>query len=180
MQAVEFTCQYSDQVRKKHKTWHDGRLKLIQSAKRLMLYSGEDKKLLCSTIMTSERELQRILEPEDFGATEHHIFGRYVVIICERVGEHEEPTERKATEPPVMAKRPLAKVPSRKLLKSPVASHGDHPLALKMNTPFKPPRSTAKANRPSIRQRAVREEQRPAGTKARARIRRVKHLPIML
>lgn len=206
MRTVEFACQYSDQVRKKHKAWHDGKLKLVESAKRLMLYGEDDKKLLSSTIMTSERELQRILDPDEFGATEHHIFGRYMVIICERIGEQEEPTT--ATDPPKMVKRPLpprtvlkstiagrggplalkmppvtaerplVKLPSRTVLKS--TGHGD-PLALKMNRPFKPPRTTTQTNRPSVRpslRRVVKAEPQP--TKARARIRRVKHQPIML
>ncbi|QLQ80750.1 hypothetical protein HG537_0E01030 [Torulaspora globosa] len=178
MQTLEFTCQYSDQVRKKHKSWHDGKLKFVQSAKRFMLYGEDDKKLLSSTIMTSERELHRILDPDDFGTTEHHIFGRYVVIICEKVGEHEEFSETKASDP--LVKRPVVKVLPRTILKPSAPNHGDHPLALKMNRPFKPPRITTQSNRPSIRQRVVRTGPLATVTKARARIRRVKHEPIML
>lgn len=162
MQTVEYTCQYSDQVRKKHKTWHDGKLKVVQPSKRLTLHSLSNKTLLSSTIMTSDRELERILDPGDFGTAEHHIFGRYVVIICEKEGEQE---ETRAAEPPV-----------RRILAKPTSSN-DHPLALRMNKPFKPPRRTLQGNRPSIRQRIVRIDQRQTH---RARIRRVSGEPIML
>lgn len=147
---MEYSCQYSDQVRKKHKTWHDGELKFTKSSKRLALYSVEEKKklLLSSTMITNSRDLERILDPGRFNVEEHRVFGRYVVIV-----------NGTASKPSVEPQR----------------TGGSDPLALSMK-PFKKPRTVA--NRPSLRHRVVKQREEPAD-KGR-RIRRVCHQPIML
>lgn len=73
---AEYQCQYSDQVRKKHKSWHDGVLKYKSG--QLILYIDDGGKL--ATVRKSSRELERILDPNRFGE-ELRLSSRYVVTI---------------------------------------------------------------------------------------------------
>lgn len=86
--VVEFSCQYSEQVRKKQKVWHDGKLKHYQINNRFLLYTENDV-LLSSTFVTSAKELKVYIDEENFGIVEHNIFGRYVVIIEEIISEYD-------------------------------------------------------------------------------------------
>ncbi|CCE92431.1 Mte1p TDEL_0E01880 [Torulaspora delbrueckii] len=123
---MEYSCQYSDQVRKKHKTWHDGSIKFIKSTKRLTLYSLDQRKQsLSSTFMTNSRDLEKVLDPRGFDVEEHRVFGRYVVIISGILRNSESGGHHRTS--------------------------GD-PLALRMK-PFKAPRTVA--NRPLVRHRVV-------------------------
>lgn len=86
--VVEFSCQYSEQVRKKQKVWHDGKLKYYQINNRFLLYT-EDDTLLSSIFVTSAKELNVYIDEENFGVVEHNIFGRYVVVIEEIIAEYD-------------------------------------------------------------------------------------------
>lgn len=86
--VVEFSCQYSDQVRKKQKVWHDGKLRHYQINNRFLLYTTDDV-LLSSVFVTSSKELKIYTDEDNFGIVEHNIFGRFVVIIEEIIGEYD-------------------------------------------------------------------------------------------
>lgn len=86
--VVEFSCQYSDQVRKKQKVWHDGKLKYFQINNKFMLYT-EDNVMLSSSFVTNTKELNSYLNEEGFEITEHKIFGSFVVVINEIIAEYD-------------------------------------------------------------------------------------------
>ncbi|SCV15122.1 uncharacterized protein CGFF_05262 [Nakaseomyces glabratus] len=89
----EYCCQYTDQVRKKHKTWHDGKLKFYTENNRFILYSDPDSTLLSSAFVTNSKELESILDQGSFGSAEHRIFGRYIVILEDLISEqHNDPS----------------------------------------------------------------------------------------
>lgn len=70
----EYDCQYSgDQIRKKHKIWHDGKLKLRDDGK-IALYGEDGSKL------SIKREISKWLNPENFNQ-EFQFCSRFVVII---------------------------------------------------------------------------------------------------
>lgn len=83
----EFTCQYSDQIRKKHKTWHDGKLKYSEFNNRFQLFT-EDGVQLSSKLLTNSKQVADILNDESYGIEEHRIFGSYFVIILELSSEY--------------------------------------------------------------------------------------------
>ncbi|CDO94498.1 unnamed protein product [Kluyveromyces dobzhanskii CBS 2104] len=84
----EFSCQYSDQIRKKHKTWHDGKLRYIESSNRFLLFT-DDGVQLCSKLITSNKHIAEILNEEGYGIEEHRIFGSFYVIILELLASNE-------------------------------------------------------------------------------------------
>ena len=161
----EFICQYTNQVKKKHKVWQDGRLKFFVASKRFMLYNEDGDTLLSSNFITNEKELNNILDRLSFGTAEHKIFARYVVIIQELVAEYDRDTRlhkmRETTKSANALHRPTKR---RKLISSSsdegggageivkvdggdtkktsstVRTTGSHSLALKFDVPFKPPR----------------------------------------
>lgn len=137
---MHYSCQYSDQVRKKHKTWHDGELKFVKSTKRLTLYSVEDKKQpLSSTFLTNSRDVDRVLDSRGFDVEEHRVFNRYVVIVT---GVLREPASQQTQRA------------------------GGDPLALSMR-PFRAPRVVA--NRPVVRNRVITRAAKPVGKSRRIR-----------
>ncbi|GAV51982.1 hypothetical protein ZYGR_0AF04540 [Zygosaccharomyces rouxii] len=70
----EYECQYtSDQIRKKHKCWHDGRLKLRDDGK-VVLYADDGSKL------SVKREIAKWLDPRRFNQ-EFQFCSRFVVMI---------------------------------------------------------------------------------------------------
>lgn len=70
----EYECQYtSDQIRKKHKCWHDGKLRLRDDGK-VMLYAEDGSKL------SVKRDISKWLDPEKFNQ-EFQFCSRFVVII---------------------------------------------------------------------------------------------------
>ncbi|CAL9728908.1 hypothetical protein MOUN0_F01486 [Monosporozyma unispora] len=86
--VVEYSCQYSDQVRKKQKIWHDGKLKYFQINNRFMLYT-EDNVMLSSSFVTNSKEVSAYLDEEGFEITEHKIFGSFVIVINEIIAEYD-------------------------------------------------------------------------------------------
>ncbi|CAL9734128.1 hypothetical protein MOSE0_D05270 [Monosporozyma servazzii] len=86
--VVEFSCQYSDQVRKKQKVWHDGKLKYFQINNKFMLYT-EDNVMLSSSFVTNPKEITAYLDEEGFEITEHKIFGSFMVVINEIIAEYD-------------------------------------------------------------------------------------------
>ena len=87
--VIEYNCQYSDQIRKKHKTWHDGKLKYYQANNRFMLYPEDSNVLISSNFISNQREVSTILDTEGFNMVEHKIFNRAVVIITDVVCEYD-------------------------------------------------------------------------------------------
>lgn len=158
--VVEFTCQYTNQIRKKHKIWHDGRLKYFELNGRFLLYSEVDNVLLSSSFKTNKKEIDCILNQEGFGNDEHQIFGQFLVIINEITCQY----EREINGMKASSTEPSVKTESRKTIpkSSPIVSGpgirkkhlislkqelntANSPafsgpgLALKFNGPFKPP-----------------------------------------
>ena len=87
-QIREYSCQYTGQIRKKHKSWHDGKLRYYEANNRFQLFDEEGKQL-SSQFITNKRYLADILNEEDFGNKEHRIFGSYIVIISELINQFE-------------------------------------------------------------------------------------------
>ena len=87
--VIECSCQYSDQIRKKHKIWHDGKLKYYQVNSRFMLYPEDSNVLIASNFISNQREVSRILDTEGFNTVEHKIFSRAVVIITDILCEYD-------------------------------------------------------------------------------------------
>ncbi|CAB4252574.1 similar to Saccharomyces cerevisiae YGR042W Putative protein of unknown function [Maudiozyma barnettii] len=101
--VVEYSCQYSDQIRKKHKTWHDGKLKYYAANNRFMLYPEESNVLISSNFITNSRDVSTILDAEGFNTVEHKIFSRAVVIITEMLCEYDREVQiQKAKESPIL------------------------------------------------------------------------------
>ncbi|AET40533.1 Mte1p Ecym_6142 [Eremothecium cymbalariae DBVPG len=86
--VMEYHCQYTDQLRKKRKAWHDGKLKYFQLTNKFQLFT-EGGILLCSEFVTNSRQLGNVLDQEGFGNVEHRIFGSYVVIISDLEREYD-------------------------------------------------------------------------------------------
>ncbi|CAI4062732.1 hypothetical protein N7582_002205 [Saccharomyces uvarum] len=103
---VEYECQYTDQIYKKRKIWHDGKLKYFQINNRFMLYTEKDNILLTSEFKTSSKELKAILNPEGFDIEEHRIFSQFLVIISGIIDEYDRDIQVTAshvrTDPPIM------------------------------------------------------------------------------
>lgn len=87
--VIEYNCQYSDQIRKKHKTWHDGKLKYYQANNRFMLYPEDSNVLISSNFISNQREISTILDTQGFNTIEHKIFSRAVVIITDVLREYD-------------------------------------------------------------------------------------------
>ncbi|SCU80617.1 LAMI_0B03158g1_1 [Lachancea mirantina] len=83
----EFECQYTNDVHKKRKTWHDGKLRFHESNSRFQLYSEQDNVLLGSEFVTNAKQIEHILDFKGFGSEEHKIAGRFLVIIQEFYGK---------------------------------------------------------------------------------------------
>ncbi|SCU78891.1 LAME_0A06282g1_1 [Lachancea meyersii CBS 8951] len=77
----EFYCQYTDQIHKKQKAWHDGRMKFYQLNHKFQLYSMEGGMLLDSAFITNSRRVDHILDESGFNKEEHKIFGQFLVMI---------------------------------------------------------------------------------------------------
>lgn len=109
----EYSCQYTDQIRKKHKTWQDGKLKYFSTNNKFTLYSDPDSTLLSSGYVTNSKELGIVLDPAGFGRTEHKVFGRYVIIIEDLLTEYGGKTTSRAKMNP---QKPESKLPIRKVV----------------------------------------------------------------
>lgn len=143
--------------------------------------------MLSSTFVTNQRELDKIIEPEGFNVNEHHVFGRFVVIITDLIREYDGAIEKEANPRTTKVSKPLKSAKQQSFLHNHRTSRPDgDPLALKMNKPFRPPRIITKQdvrpivsslNRPCIRSRVIEKSKSPA--KCRQRIRRVCHEPIV-
>ncbi|CAR25349.1 Mte1p [Lachancea thermotolerans CBS 6340] len=146
----EYYCQYTDQLLKKHKTWHDGRLKFFELNKKFQLFTVDDNVLLGSGFVTNVRRLERILSESFFGKEEHKIFSQFLVIIdcLEREYDRDIGTlAREGLTPYNIKVHPgtaLAPSPSNQNTKlrreSPQPSSHQDTLALRFNTPFRRPR----------------------------------------
>ncbi|CCE63592.1 hypothetical protein TPHA_0F01070 [Tetrapisispora phaffii CBS 4417] len=86
---TEYQCQYTDQIRKKNKVWHDGKLKYFQINDKFQLFREEDNIQISSQFITNKKEVEYILDPENFDNIEHKIFGKYIVIILEKINEYD-------------------------------------------------------------------------------------------
>lgn len=199
--VIEYNCQYTDQIRKKHKAWHDGKLKYFHVNSRFILYSIDDGKLLCSAFITNVRELENILDPVGFNLEEHRIFGRFIIVISDKICEYDGEVMSQANTN-IERQSPKTRNPqsetkmreNRQVVKNIINSNSNsgNSLALKMNRPFKPPRRicnqskpiVSTLNRPNIRKRDdFKHEAHPAvkiRTTNRQRIRQVCHQPIVL
>lgn len=166
--VIEFSCQYSDQVKKKHKTWHDGKLKYYEFNNRFMLYPDGSNTLICSTFITNSKVVTSILNSQGFGTSEHKIFGRAVVIITDLICEyHKEIQHQKSDDSlnTIPVHRTIVKETTNELIndtfvheeanrsaqprkknqllikKSIIKNENNPPsLALKFNKPFKAPK----------------------------------------
>ena len=166
--VIEFSCQYSDQVKKKHKTWHDGKLKYYEYNNRFMLYPDGSNTLICSTFITNSKVVTSILNSQGFGTSEHKIFGRAVVIITDLIREyrkeiqHQKSDDSLNTKPVhrtivkemkkeltndtfVQEEADVSEQPRKKnqlLIKKSILKNENNPpsLALKFNKPFKAPK----------------------------------------
>ena len=87
--VIEYACQYTNQTRKKHKAWHDGRLKYFSLHNRFLLYTDNDNVMLASSFISNKRDLAKILNIEEFGREEHKIFAQFMVIIAEIISEYD-------------------------------------------------------------------------------------------
>lgn len=181
----EYSCQYTDQIQRKHKSWHDGKLKYSSKNSRFTLYSIEETpKILTNAFVTSSKDVHKYLSPQGFNLDEHQIFGRYLIIINERIGENKNEVESRSPVQggnetvPVLTGSANANLPVK------FRRTGDDPLALKMNRRFVPPRllkmqpaNKKVLNRPSVRKPRLIESK---GIKEREKIRKIKHEPISL
>lgn len=78
----EYECQYTnDQIRKKHKSWHDGKLKVRKDGK--IALHNED-----GSTLSIRREAGKWLDPDRFNQ-EFQFCSRYVVIIA---SQYEQPS----------------------------------------------------------------------------------------
>lgn len=150
----EFSCQYSNQIRKKHKSWHDGKLRYYSSSNRFVLYD-ENNKQIGSAFITNNRKLVGYLDPENFEKEEHHIFGSFLVVLLGELVCEQKPlplpklngTTRDDSADPVIVKRENenefvskgVKKPGR-VLKSNISPKNSSSLAISLLQPFKPPR----------------------------------------
>lgn len=165
--VVEYHCQYTDQLRKKHKAWHDGKLKYFQLNNKFQLYTLEDNVLLSSEFITNLKQLDNILDESKFGSEEHQVFSQYLVVIseidCEYDRElngfnHNAVTTKKSVQPATVASsgcmrsntanltstrsEPTGKLRVKRVEKS--ATNTRSSLALRFNKPFKPPKMLKK------------------------------------
>lgn len=85
---IEFSCQYTDQIRKKHKIWHDGKLKFYELNNRFQLFAEEDGIQLCSCFVTKQKDVDFILDSTGFNSEEHKLGGQYLVIIDEKIAKY--------------------------------------------------------------------------------------------
>lgn len=195
--VIEYNCQYTDQIRKKNKAWHDGKLKYFHANTRFTLYSIDDSKLLCSAFITNAKELEGILDPAGFNLEEHRIFGRYIVVISDKICEYDGEVmsqDNTNTEHQTKNAHPKDEIRQNHKVVRPFKisnNKGGDSLALKINKPFKPPRKICKEsksivdtlNRPNIRKRDAFKRETHAVkvlTTNRRRIRQVCHQPIVL
>ncbi|SCU90566.1 LANO_0D09208g1_1 [Lachancea nothofagi CBS 11611] len=77
----EYYCQYTNQLHKKQKSWHDGKLKYYQLNQKFQLYTIEGGVLLSSGFITNLQRLEYILDDSGFNKEEHKIFSQFLVII---------------------------------------------------------------------------------------------------
>ncbi|EDO15487.1 hypothetical protein Kpol_472p18 [Vanderwaltozyma polyspora DSM 70294] len=178
---IEYQCQYTDQVRKKNKIWHDGRLKYFQINNRFQLFTEEDNVLLGSSFITNQKEVDVILDEEGFNKVEHKIFGQYMVVISEITNEYDREVNVSAAgsrDSKISTQRnncanyksytPKRQIVSNTTTKG-TADSGGSSLALKFNTPFRKPRmigsqsedlkaAHTNINRPNIRSKVDRRD----------------------
>lgn len=172
--VIEYACQYTDQIRKKNKVWHDGKLKYFQINNKFQLFTEEGNIMIGTEFITNKKEVADIINREGFNTTEHKIFRQYIVIISEAIQEYDREIQitAKAKDMPqtrlnhsdtgnTLNKQVPRGNSSQQNLKvnSTVVRSS---LALKINKPFKKPRmintsesilttSQSLKNRPSIR-----------------------------
>lgn len=178
----EYYCQYTEQVRKKRKAWHDGKLKYSTLNNRFTLYSLEDgQKAVSSACVTSSKYVERFLSPSGFNADEHRIFNKFIVIITEMIGGKQEDAfqNEKDTLTEHTSHKALVPIGKNRETKNHFDS-GKSLLSLKINKPFKPPTKllseTQAVNRPSIRGQPKQMKE----VEKRGKIRKITHHPIHL
>lgn len=181
--VLEFNCQYSADVRKKHKIWHDGKLRYYQLNNKFTLHTL-DNTTLSSKFVTNQRDVACYLDEENFDLLEHRIFGSFIVIISDLIREYDKEIQNVKTNssisltsntPTTHTKLPEVKpqLPKKKpILKTelkPMEKKGNgmsvSGLVLKFNKPFKPPKRLdppaikSVANRPNVRNSSVLKQQ---------------------
>ncbi|KAL3232506.1 hypothetical protein RNJ44_04422 [Nakaseomyces bracarensis] len=147
----EYSCQYTDQIKKKHKTWQDGKLKYQSENNKFILYSDPEAAMLSSGYITNIKELDLVLDPAGFGSSEHKIFSRYVVIIEDIITEYRnndghpnkrrnysKPDQRK---PAVIPKISIRSTVNDKKPAETMSGLSGSQLALKFNKQFTKPRA---------------------------------------
>lgn len=178
---IEFSCQYSNDVRKKHKIWHDGKLRYYQLNNKFTLHSL-DNMLLSSKFVTNQRDINCYLDEENFDLLEHRIFGSYVVIISEQLKEYDKEIQHVKTNSNVItntvesaSNNKDSKNPNKLPITKPTIPNNEKTaknrngmsvsgLVLKFNKPFKPPKRIephvkSSINRPNVRNSAVVKQQ---------------------
>ncbi|CEP63661.1 Mte1p LALA0_S08e07712g [Lachancea lanzarotensis] len=159
----EYYCQYTDQIHKKHKSWHDGTMKFYQLNHKFQLFSIDGGMLLGSTIITNSRRVEYILDANGFNKEEHKIFGQFLVMIDRLQCEYDRDISGKArkTSASYNVKKYIEDVghpengnsnPSN--TSTPVVRHNDS-LALKFNKPFRRPLAKRPQNKVPVKQRAL-------------------------
>lgn len=88
MKALNYACQYTDQIRKKRKIWHDGKLRYYSSLNKFQLFSSEGGIMLASDFVTNTKQVAQILNKNSFGE-EHQIFSSYLVVLEEQLRDVE-------------------------------------------------------------------------------------------
>lgn len=171
--VIEYSCQYSDKIKKKHKTWHDGKLKYFEANKRFLLYPEDSNVLISSNFITNSREVSTILCPDGFNTNEHKIFSRAVVIITEKLCEYDREVQvqmandKHCSNPHIeksivsrvkmnddntvgLPKAKQMRLPKKRILMNKETDYdqnvGGSSLALKFNRQFKPPRMVESHN----------------------------------
>ncbi|CCD24721.1 Mte1p NDAI_0D04070 [Naumovozyma dairenensis CBS 421] len=75
-------------IKKKHKTWHDGKLKYFEVNNRFILYTEESNIVLASEFVTNSKAVRSFLDPEGFDIEEHQIFARFLIIISDVISDY--------------------------------------------------------------------------------------------
>ncbi|AMD21826.1 HFL030Cp [Eremothecium sinecaudum] len=135
-QVIEYQCQYTDQLLKKRKTWHDGKLKFFRLTNKFQLFD-EEGVMLSSDFVTNSKKIANICDEEGFGVVEHHIFSSYLVIIEQVQCEYTKEINLHQDKNTNVSRRQVLKSTHTKQKATDITRHS---LSLQLNKPFKPPK----------------------------------------
>lgn len=138
--VIEYACQYTTHLKKKHKIWHDGKLKYFQLNNKIQLYTSEanGNVLLCSEFVTNVKKLNNCINHNNFGLEGCQIFQNYLIVIDEILCQY----DRELHSVNKDSGNYNISISKYTYQLSPVANNSDtrHKFSLKVNGPFKPPK----------------------------------------